>query len=306
MERGPHVDVDAHNASYVPVDGSPWRLSMGLRRLDPLRWLEVDEHRGEELTKKAELLSSEPDKVLAVLPQGTAAAAELFDLIVSHLLEHFPGLIDAVGDEVVERTTGLRVDHATMHPIAAASLLVQEDLCVLERVEESWRLTAACVCFPSRWPLTEKLGCTLDAIHGPVPGFHDELTTPATRFFDRLTVERPAWRLNWTLLDTPELFLPAPSARNEPWTPDRLLGELWFRVERQTLRRLATSGAIVFTIRTYVTALRELLATHSDLGPALAATLQTVSDDVVAYKGWTGLLDPLIEALQALPQTSPT
>jgi dimethylamine monooxygenase subunit A len=284
-------------ASYVPIDGKPWRLSMGLRRLDPDRWLEFDEQRGHELRRKAALLREERDTVLAVLPSGYDASAELFDLVVAHLVEHRPELVDATGDVVVETATGARADPVDDHPIAAASLLVQEDLCVLEQVEGDWRLTAACVCFPSRWSLTEKLGCTLDAIHGPVPGFHDQLTDPATRFFDRLTVERPAWRMNWTLLDTPELHLPSPAARREPWTTDRLVGELWFRVERQTLRRLPRTGAIVFTIRTYVTALERLLDEHLDLGAALAATLASVPDEVIAYKGWSGLLGPLREAL---------
>jgi hypothetical protein len=234
-----------------------------------------------------------------VLPEGAVPALELADLVVAHLGEHHDGTIEPRGSTVLECTTGRVIDRDALHPVVAASLLVQEDLCVLQDLGGQWSLTAACVCFPSRWSLTEKLGATLDAIHAPVPGFADELTAPATRFFDRLTVERPAWRLNWTLLDTPELFLPGPSTRREPWTSERLVGGLWFRVERQTLRRLASSGAIVFTIRTYVTALSELLDAHPETRVALADTLATVPPSVAAYKGWTGMIGPLVELLGA-------
>jgi dimethylamine monooxygenase subunit A len=297
--------VDSAMPPYVPVDGSPWHLSMGLRRLDPARWLEVDANRARDLSKKAALLTNDPSTVLAVLPHGWDAAEELADLVMAYLDEHHPGLVDLRGPQDREPHSGSPVAHGSLHPIAAASLLVQEDLCVLEQLDDEWRLTAACVCFPSRWSLTEKLGATLGEIHAPVPGFADELGAPATRFFDRLSVERPVWRLNWTLLDTPEFFLPSASARHEAPSTGRLMDDLWFRVERQTLRRLPGTDAIVFTIRTYVTALRELVSAHPESAEALASTLQTVPGAVATYKGWTGLLGPLVAALRAPSPAAP-
>jgi hypothetical protein len=64
-------------------------------------------------------------------------------------------------------------------------------------------------------------------------------------------------------------------------------------VERQTLRRLNERPAVVFTIRTYVTALAELVAAHPGAAETLAATLPTVPDETVAYKGWAGVVGPL-------------
>jgi hypothetical protein len=274
------------------VDGSPWRLSMGLHRLDEDQWLEVDEHRGVELAEKARLLETERETVLATLPAGDAASHELYDLVVVHLAAHLDR----------PDTTGAALAHGTVragpdvgqHPIEAASRLVQEDLCVLVR-DDAWRLVAACVCFPSRWSLREKLGTTLAEIHGPVPGFDVTLAGPAATFFDRLTVERPVWRRNWTLLDTPVLHLPSPAARRR--APDALADDLgallWFRVERQTLRRLPSTGAIVFTIRTSVRSLGDVVAATPGFAAALRATLATVEADVASYKGWTALLGPL-------------
>lgn len=289
--RGRH-DRGVHGAPYVPVDGGPWRLSMGLHRLDPGRWLEVDEHRGEDLRRKAQLLAAAPDVVVVTLPGSEAASEELHELVVAHLEADHAGLLDADGEPVRERTTGAERHSALEHPIVRASRLVQEDLCVLER-DDTWRLTAACVCFPSRWSLREKLGQTLGEIHGPVPGFRDALESPASTFFDRLSAERPVWRVNWTLLDTDEPHLPTASGRRAQWASPDVGDALWFRVERQTLRRLASTGAIVFSIRTYVRPLAEVVDATPGFAAALRDTMRTVTSDVAAYKGWVGLLDPL-------------
>ena len=276
---------------YVPVDGRPWHLSMGLHRLDPDRWLEVDGQRESDLRRKARLLDEAHDTVVATLPGSERASAELLRLVVGYLSTHHAALLG--GDWQGPGPVGTVIDATAGHAVVTASLLVQEDLCVLEHDDGTWRLTAACVCFPSRWSLTEKLGQSLDGIHGPVPGFNAALLGPATTFFDRLTVDRPVWRANWTLLETDELHLPTASGRLAGWSEGDLGSSLWFRVERQTLRRLPLSGAVVFTIRTYVRPLRDVADTSPGFALALRDTMRTVTPDVAAYKGWVGLLEPL-------------
>ncbi len=289
--------MDAAAPAYVPVDGAPWRWSMGLHRLELDRWLEVDDHRAAELSKKISLLATARDTVFVALAGSEPACEELRALVVDHLDRVHPELLVRDGDGFVEPTTGTRLP-SRLHPLEVAALLVQEDLCVLEHREGAWLLSAACVCFPSRWSLREKLGATLAEIHGPVPGFDYALGAGTVRFFDRLTADRPAWRCNWTLLETDELHLPSPAGRR-PGASDVTLAATYFRVERQTLRRLAETGAVVFTIRTYVTPLAELLDTHPGLSSALVATLRTVPDEVAAYKGWSGgRLPALLAALE--------
>jgi len=272
---------------------------MGLHRLDPRDWLEVDARRADELRRKDELLRVARQDVLATTPGGAGSASELLDLVIANLHEHHAGTVAVADDVVVDASTRARVELRHLHPIEAASRLVQEDLCVLEHHEDAWTLTSACVCFPSRWRLTDKIGHSLQSIHDPVPGFDTTLARPATTFFDRLGVERPVWRLNWTLLDTPELHLPTPAARRRTDAPADPSATLWFRVERQTLRRLEQTGAIAFTIRTYVSPLGELIDRHPSVVAALRDTLRTVAPDVAAYKGWSTMLDPLLAWLDS-------
>jgi hypothetical protein len=267
---------------YFPVDGKPWRLAMGLRPLTVDRWIEVDDRREVELQQKSKLINNERSTVVATLPSSLEAQEELEGLVSKNLEEFHPGLrVDLLQDR---------------DPIVRASASIQEDCCILEFNDSEWVLTAACVCFPSRWALTEKIGRDLTEIHAPVPRYDTTLASPVDAFFDRLQPGQPKWRLNWTVLDTDELHLPTDSAHRRPeLLPD--LGDLTIRVERQTLRKMEQSGAVVFTIRNYTTPL-SVMCKDNGARVALLETLKTVQPDVAVYKGWTSLLEPLITWLQ--------
>jgi hypothetical protein len=257
-------------------------MAMGLRPLDLDRWLEVDDRRADELEQKRQLLDTSYDVVVATNPEGDEGSRELLAEVTRFFNERHPEIVtDVRGDE---------------HPIVTAARLVQEDLCVLVR-SDAWRLQAACVCFPSRWNLSSKLGTTLDDIHGPVPIYDVELARPTNSFFERLKPERSFWRLNWTLIDSPVLHQPT-SARQSPHGD---LAEWYFRVERQTLRRLPESGAVVFTIRNYVASARRLCDAHEDFGATLLLNLDTAPEEMQKYKGWTGVADRLRSALSTKP-----
>jgi hypothetical protein len=279
----------------MPVAAKPWRLAMGLRPLDLSRWLEVDGHRSEELDLKGDLLAAAHAQVFAAHPGSEAASDELLGMIVANLDRYHPGLVtDVGGGRYREESTGRLAGGSGMHPLEVASRLVQEDLCIMIRSPSDWVLGAASVCFPSRWSLAQKMGRDLAAIHAPVPGYESSLASPTAAFFDRLQEDRPVWRLNWTLVTDPALHQPGGGRRRAPGQPPADPGrQVWFRVERQTLRRMRHSPAVCFTIRTYVTALEELVTTHPEAAPALRAALAEVPPDVDDYKGW-GDLRPAI------------
>lgn len=255
-------------------------MAMGLRPLDPSKWLEVDASRGEELELKHQLLASSYDVVVATKPEGDRGSSDLLTTVEGFLAEQHPEL--AIGIVACE------------HPIVAAARLVQEDLCVLVR-SDTWRLQAACVCFPSRWSLATKIGATLDDIHGPVPVYDERLRRPTNAFFERLKPDHSFWRLNWTLIDSPTLHQPTGARQS----PSGDLAQWFFRVERQTLRRLPASDAIIFTIRNYVASALELCRNHEEFGPTLLHNLETAPERVQEYKGWVGVADRLRTSLEA-------
>jgi hypothetical protein len=263
---------------YQPLDAKGWRLAMGLRPLVFATWFEIDGHYAQEMALKTALLKDSYDVVVATNPEGDEASFELLKEVRGFLRTYHPE-IDLAPTE-------------GEHPIVEASRLVQEDLCVLVK-DDAWRLRAACVCFPSRWSLATKIGTTLDDIHSPVPLYDQVLARPTSAFFDRLTPERSFWRLNWTLLDSPVLHQPY-GART---SPSGGLADWFFRVERQTLRQLPQTRAIVFTIRTYVASAASLREDDEAFVPALVFAMESAPSSVQTYKGWTGVARQLRDAL---------
>jgi hypothetical protein len=106
------------------------------------------------------------------------------------------------------------------------------------------------------------------------------------------------WRVNWSLVDTPELFRP-PERRARPRTISaaRAGEQLWLRVERQTLRRLPGCGDVVFGIRTYLEPLADVTA-DPEVAQALALRVREMPADMAAYKGIAAIRVPLLAWLE--------
>jgi hypothetical protein len=251
---------------------------MGLTRIPESDWLLPDDGRDEELALKRTLLRERRDEVLLTLPDfDTApACAELLRMLVRR------GPYRGHGDP--EFGSGLE----------RAALLVQEDLCVLLPDDDGRLvLAAACVCFPSHWKLADKMGRPASEIHRPVPRYGDELTNKVDTFVDRLRPPAVMKRRNWTIHESPELFAPhAPPTADPRIPPD----DLWLRSERQTLRRLHETDAVVFTIRTQQAQIR-VLAQRPDIAGKLADRLAAQPNDRAEYAGFAAHVPALVHRL---------
>lgn len=278
----------------------PYRLAMGLRALDPAAWFWITDTYEDEIAEKCRLLAERPEEVLAVLPEAAEACSELLDLMIDHLPEHHPEHFTRVEGGIAVHAQGERITRDVREPLRWAGLLVQEDLCLMGAgAEGAYRLTAASLCFPSRWRLADKLGRPLREIHGGVPGFGERLGTPVDRFFSALTVDRPVWRANWSVQDDPELFQPIPKQHMRRVELDGAdVGDhLFLRVERQTLRRLPRSGQVLFTIHTMVRPLAEV-ARLPGAAAALAARIGEMPEPMLGYKNMLGMRPALVGWLE--------
>jgi hypothetical protein len=170
--------------------------------MDPATWIEIDEHYESEIAEKRRLLADRRAEVFVTLPAGLGGSREVLAKLVEFLPERFP-----------ERFAGGPDIDDSLHPLESASLLVQEDLAVMTAQNGQWVLTAASVCFPSRWDLASKLGADMHGIHQPVPHYEERIGAATDAAFDKMTPDRPVWRINWTVLDDPELFQPSAAGR---------------------------------------------------------------------------------------------
>jgi hypothetical protein len=267
---------------------------MGLHALAPDDWLDPGLDEAPQMAERRRLLAERPAEVLAALPESAAGQHELFALVLEHLPQRFPERWRRDGAALVDLASGERIPPAPAEPLKTLGRMVQEDFCLMQASPQGYRLTAAVLCFPTHWRLADKLGRPLDVIHTPVPGFEARLARPVDRFFAALQAERPVWRVNWSIVDTPALFRP-PELRRKRRTvdPERAGEQLWLRVERQTLRRLAGCGAVVFGIRNYIQPLAEATAAP-EVAQALALRLREMPAEMADYKGLTTIRTPLL------------
>lgn len=284
-------------SAHTPYDGSTPLFTISLRPLDLADWIEVDETFDAQMTEKRRLYAELPGKVFVEEPDTRAAQQEVLDLVVAHMVQHFPDKL------------GVHPDEIALPPLHAASLRVQEDLLLMRRDETGWRLVAGSLCFPSSWTLTEKFGLPLNEIHAPVPGFSAGTRNAEliARMFDRL--HQPVQRFNWSIQANGALYHPLSNAgrdeRAEAAKP-RFAGDLaasvFIRVERQTLRKLPVSGDILFTIRIYLGPLG-WIARQPDrqrLATGMVEQLNALDRAQLDYKGIAADRDQLVAKLNEI------
>lgn len=296
---------------YTPFDGSAKPFTIGLKPLDLATWLEVDEALEPYLAEKDRLYADLPEKVFVERADTRDAQEEVLDLIVENLAERHGGTHGVGGGEV---RVGKRIValSGSMPPLKIASHLVQEDLVLMRKDVDGWRLVAASLCFPSSWSLTEKYDRALEDIHQPVPQFGrgTRMAELIARMFDKLQPGNSVERMNWSLQGNPELYHPLSHAsridraegRIRELSPEEIAGRTFIRVERQTLRKLPETGDILFTIRIYLNPLARIAAheDHVRVAQGFADQLGAMDRDQLAYKGLLQDRDRLVAALNAI------
>jgi hypothetical protein len=279
---------------HTPFDGSSKPFTIGLKPLDPAEWIEVDGRLRAYLDEKDRVSQRAPDQVFAAEPSSLDTQREVLDMLAAHLPTRFPDIYRATGTAIDIVPAFRRIDLLSpLPPLLTAASLVQEDLVIMQKGEDAWRLGAASLCFPSSWRLGEKFGRSLHEVHAPVPGFGRGTRNAALieRIFDNLRPEQPVLRWNWSIHDDDALFHP-PTGR--PYDFGR---GAFLRLERQTLRRLPRTGAILFTIRIHLDPLEGLADHPPELARQLAGQLAVMDAAQLAYKGLTEQRDHLLERL---------
>ena len=144
-------------------------------------------------------------------------------------------------------------------PEAAAAR--HEDMCLLTRSgrEDVYRLVGAAVAWPSDWIPAEKIGRPMRRLHAPIHGYAEQLATGVDRFMAKLKPGAIYGRSNWFIAPTGAGRWNAAEAGGFGHVDAKNAGQTLFaRCERQTLRRLPETGAILFTIGIYTSPLGDL------------------------------------------------
>jgi hypothetical protein len=278
-------------------------MAMALTTVPESAWFEIDERYPDEMAERRRLLHQRHDEVFAALQASDTARTETLSELVGNLTTHAPDWFTRDGNVLRNRLTDESWDLAAppCDLLELAGRLVQEDLCIVQHGDDGPMFTAAILCFPTRWRLHEKLGKPLALVHGPVPFYSERLAAPVDRFMARVKPGHIASRLNWSVLEDPAMFQPTRTwseQGNAAITQDNAGDSLYLRVERQTLRRLPLSGAILFGIRVHCYPLARAITTPA-AAARLAASVRALPEATMHYKRLQALGPALLAWLDA-------
>ncbi len=301
---------------YFPFKDDIFKMAMGVQALDSGCLIEIDrEHYQSELALKNELLMDASHDYFQAMPDTEPLQWEVVDLLLQNMAIHYPHYFTLIKDgnrwtwsnhllnEETRFVFGQR-ESLPVPPLDWVGRQVQEDLLILRSTEDgSMLLVAGQLCFPNAWCLDDKMQQSFLAIHSNVPLFAEYLGRSSSLLLQRLKVQRPVWRLNWSikagsrLNHTPRFHHEEQQSVREI-TADNVGERCFLRIERQGLARLPGTNAVLFTIHTYMTPLAQVVNT-ADTARRMYNVVKTMPEEMVIYKAIAPFIDVLLDYLVA-------
>jgi len=259
----------------------PWHR-MGLQRIADEDWLPPMPGAEPTLRAKRRLLAWVPDRVIVIADARPAVLDRVAEVLEPHR--------EAAAVDIPDVSR-----FASYGRFVAAGAGVIDDVCVMERRDGVHGLVAGAVWFPSQWDLRDRVGGSVQEIHGPVPDDGRNLADRAAQFMARIQPGDIWGRTNWFVHDRPVRWAP-----HRPRRPRDLAGQdpprLWVRSERQTLHAL-DEDVLIFTIRTRLAPV-SVFAARPQAAAALREHLARLPDELVAEKVHPEHVGPLVDYLE--------
>lgn len=296
--------------------GSDYIVKMGVRRLDLDNWIELDNQWPRYHTEKLARLEKRGPHLYKKTTEASLASLEVMELLSEYLVYRYPSLFEYCqvknkGQSIKIKATGEIYPIYSDDPLKYASLLIQDDLVIMiEGSDGQYYLKAGIVLFAGLWRLEDKFGMSLAKIHvlGSVPQYAGNLEKTVDKFFQRMNPENPVFRfayfvqtdgeLGWSSMMGPEdTYGTACEVASDSTKKMLNIEQVHLRVERQTLRRLPKSRAILFTLHPYVTPITELVKEPGVPGRLFSA-IKSWTDDADEYRRSDNYKDILLKYIE--------
>jgi hypothetical protein len=257
-----------------------YRFQLRFERGEPAEFFAPTAKHEDLIVERRQWLRSEPQTYAALLPQGEALLEE-----AAELAGVWNGFVPPNPSTPWQKCLSLGEFWE------ADYLLLKCDS------DNQIRLCGGCLCFPSSWRLSDKVGKAMDFIHAPVPGLNPSIGQGIHKFLTALKPGMASLRHNWGLSRSTEL--------NQH--PDRVLprldatvnaNEVWLRVEHQALVALPKSGGILFGIRVVNHSLAEVKA-EPVAAARLSWALETMPEEMARYKNLATSRARIIQLLRS-------
>ncbi|KAL8283113.1 hypothetical protein RQP46_005891 [Phenoliferia psychrophenolica] len=333
-------EFDVEKTKPVPFRpfrwGPTYPINMGIRPMPWNSWLQLDSDYKKTYAIRLARTNDQGELATGTLPGFRPQAMECLLEMFSFLSFRYPDLFKVTrAVSIRNNVTGdfwdfdeLDKSDPGWNPMRIGGLLQQDDLAVMvEGTDGEYYLQAGSICTAGFWRLQDKLGRSMDDIHshGVVPGWKEKLKFSMERFFQRQTADKPIERNNYFFqiddqlawsqkTNGPEKIFDqgtkAPvadllSASDDPnWrapVPTTDFNDVFFRTERQSLRRMPKTGCSFLTIRTYFHKVADI-ANEPGVPGRMASAIRSWPDNVAKYKGaelYTPVLLPRLDELHA-------
>ena len=275
-------------------------------------FLDIDEHYLSEMAERALVLEESPVRCLAMDHMDLACwdfIERSMDCLSQDYPEHFSITKDGDQWHWENKLLGLSDDFTfgdsstlPMPPMEYMGRQVQGDIALLDQRDNDLFMDAGIITCPADWSLNFDAGMSFSQWHGPVPMAHEEgIFERALKYLTAIPVGKPVRRLNWTLtinarMDTSPETYPSWASDRASVTAENIADKVHLRVEVQVIDRMPRSNALLFSIRTYLISLEDIV-TNKAWAQRMHRAMKTLPEALIDYKGLTRYHPLLVEYL---------
>lgn len=274
---------------------------------------DIDEHYLSEMAEREIVLKENPKRCLA-MPHMDLACWDFIDRAMTSLSEDYPNYFSLEKDGefwtwenkllgIKDTFTFGQSSTLPKPPLEYIGCQVQGDIALLDQRNNDLYMDAGVITCPADWSLAFDAGMSFSEWHGPVPLAHEAgIFERALKFLTAIPIGQPVRRLNWTLtinarMDTSPETYPNWGTDRDAVTLENVGEKVYLRVELQVLDRMAKSNALLFSIRTYLISMNDLV-TNKAWAKRMHRTMKTLPSELIEYKGLSRYHSTLVEWLK--------
>lgn len=268
------------------------------------------------MAERRRILDNDPSRVRVRAGMGVAC----WDLLLYYLRDlsiSYPDLmhLDEYGDgrfhwrnEILGTDQEFVLGAPDSLPYGPMEFLAREvpdDLLLVTERDGHLYFDAGVVTFAAAWSVSFDVGMDMYEIHAPVPRMLREgIVARAEQFLRRLPAEQVYRRVNWTLSASDSHKLDVSLEELQAWAgdvpgmvADGDFARARLRIELEHFVRLPMSGAVTFNIRTFMASLEDVKRIP-EWADQLATVIETLGEDIAAYKGFLDYRDSVVAYLR--------
>lgn len=311
-------------AKSYPFKDKEYKLTMGIRNFTANDWLLIEDTYLDRIEEKTKLITNSHPKYPAdkdlesctvfTSDIGDPAVREFYDVVVQYMCDRFPmhfkltndgaTMHNGITNEDIPAKAGDIDDRKLLHYLART---IEEDFIIMmpdpslndPEYGDEYYFKAGVFAFAAGFDPKTKINKPLTAIHEPIPGYQTKLRLSMNRYFERLQAGQFVGRANFSV-QAHDKFYVDDDNKGYHLTEEELMAaipfedldfnkQVHYRSERQMLTRLPKTGAIIFTIRTYLHPFSDFKTQPREVSQRLLGAIEKFPDDMARYKGLTKL-----------------